>query len=165
MIERCSLGVSLLAVAALVLGACAPLQRTDPPQISVAGIEPLQGEGLELRMLVKLRVQNPNDAPLEYDGVFLRLDVLDKPFATGVSDEAGRVPRFGETVISVPVTVSMLRMVSHAIGMLDGRPVERFNYRLYGKLHGPMFRSTRFETGGEIDLRGATSPRPPAVSP
>ncbi len=33
----------------------------------------------------KLRVQNPNDSAIEYDGVYLKLEVLDKTFATGVS--------------------------------------------------------------------------------
>ncbi len=44
----------------------------------MAGIDSLPGEGLAVRMLVKLRVQNPNDAPIENDGVYIRLDVLDK---------------------------------------------------------------------------------------
>jgi len=126
----------------------------------VAGIEPLQGEGLELRMLVKLRVQNPNDAPLEYDGVYLKLDVLDKTFASGVSDEAGSVPRFGEAVIGVPVTVSVLRMVRHALGMLDGKPMEKVTYAMSGKLNGPVFSVARFSSQGEIDLTRLTTPAP-----
>ena len=52
---------------------CAALQGRDPLNVSVAGIEPLQGEGLELRLLVKLRVQNPNDAPVDYNGVGARV--------------------------------------------------------------------------------------------
>ena len=107
-------------VAAILLSACAALQRTDPLQVTVAGIEPMQGQGMELRMLVKLRVQNPNDAPIEYDGVSVKIDVQGKTFATGVSDERGSVPRFGESVISVPVTISAMRMVRQALGMMNG---------------------------------------------
>ena len=66
----------LLLAAALLLAACASLRaRRDPLQVTVAGIEPMQGQGMELRMLVKLRVQNPNDAPIDYDGVSLKLEV------------------------------------------------------------------------------------------
>ena len=82
---------AVYVVAVILLSACAALQRTDPLQVTVAGIEPLQGQGMELRMLVKLRVQNPNDAPIEYDGVSLKLDVQGNTFATGVSDERGSV--------------------------------------------------------------------------
>ena len=154
----------LVVLAALVLAGCASMMRTDPLQFTVAGIEPMQGEGLELRMLVKLRVQNPNDAPLAYDGVYLKFDVLGKTFATGVSDASGTVPRFGESVIAVPVTVSVLRMVRHALGMLDGQPMEKVTYSLSGKLNGPVFAVARFNSQGEIDLRTVTTPTPDAGS-
>src|SRR5262245_8531196 len=102
------------AVIALTLASCAGLPHGDPLQVTVAGIEQLPGEGLEMRMLVKLRVQNPNDTPVDYDGVYVKLDVLDKTFASGVSDERGSVPRYGETVIGVPVTISTLRVALQA---------------------------------------------------
>ncbi len=105
---------------AVALSACAAMQPRDPVQVTVAGLEPLPAEGLEVRMLVKLRVQNPNDVPIEYNGVFVKLDVLDQSFATGVSDERGSVPRFGESVISVPITVSMLRIAAQGVGLLGG---------------------------------------------
>ena len=77
----------------------------------------MKGEGLELRLMVKLRVQNPNDAPFEYDGAYVKVDVQGRTFATGVSDESGSVPRFGEAVIKVPLTVSMFRMARQIMGM------------------------------------------------
>jgi len=130
----------------------------DPVQVTVADIESLPGEDLEMRMLIKLRVQNPNDVPLEYDGVYVRLEVLDKTFATGVSDERGSIPRFGESVVSVPVSVSMLRVAMQALRMIDGKPVDKVNYKLEGKLDGPMFGSTRFQAKGEFALPGTASP-------
>ena len=51
---------------ALILGSCAALTARDPLQVTVAGIESLPGEGMEARILVKLRVQNPNDVAIEY---------------------------------------------------------------------------------------------------
>src|SRR5215471_19059585 len=100
-----SLLTTLLISAALTLAACATMPGRDPLQVTVADIESLPGEDLELRMMVKLRVQNPNDTPVEYNGVYVKLEVLGKTFATGVSDERGSIPRYGESVISVPVTV------------------------------------------------------------
>jgi hypothetical protein len=142
----------LVGLVGMMVSACAMLPRSDPVNVTVAGIESLPGEGLELRMLVKLRVQNPNDAPLEYDGVYVKLDVLDKTFATGVTDARGSVPRFGEAVVAVPVTVSVLRMASHALGILDGKPIEKIDYELEGKLNGPGFGGMRFKSSGEFDL-------------
>jgi LEA14-like dessication related protein len=148
----------MMAAAAAILAGCAGLPHQDPIQVSVANVEPLAGEGLELRLLVKLRVQNPNDAPVQYDGVYVKLDVLDKTLATGVSDERGSIPRYGESVIGLPVTVSGLRMAALAFSVLDGKPVDRIRYKLEGKLDGPGFGSTRFQSQGELALPGAAPP-------
>ena len=143
----------LVIIAALYLSGCAGLPGREPVQVTVAGIESLPGEGLEVRMLVKLRVQNPNDSPIEYDGIYVKLDVLNKTFATGVSDERGSVPRFGESVIELPVTISTVRAAFHALGFwLDGRRMEKVNYKLTGKLDGPGFGSVRFQADGELAL-------------
>lgn len=153
--RRSSLTALLVVAASILLGACTTMPGRDPVQVSVVDIESLPGEDLELRMMVRLRVQNPNDAPVEYNGVYVKLDVQDKTFATGVSDERGSIPRFGEAIISVPVTISMMRMAVYALRMLDGKPVDRIRYKLDGKLDGPTFGSTRFQTQGEFALLGA----------
>lgn len=52
-----------LCLALLLIGglnACALFQPRDPVNISVIGIDPLPGQDLELRMAVKIRVQNPD---------------------------------------------------------------------------------------------------------
>ena len=145
---------------AFALSACAGLTGRDPVDVTVADIESLPGEGMEMRMLVKLRVQNPNDVPIEYNGVYLKVDVLDKPFASGVSDERGTVPRFGESIISVPLTVSALRVALQAAGMLGtGASFDKVQYKMEGKLGGPAFGSTKFQAQGELTLPGTSSPR------
>lgn len=141
-----------LAFALLALAGCATLQGRDPIQVTVAGIEPLQGQGLELRMLVKLRVQNPNDAAVDYDGVAVEMKVQGKTFATGVSDAGGSVPRFGEGIVSVPVTVSAFRMARQAVDMIQRGGKGTITYELLGKLNGSAFNSVRFRTQGEFDL-------------
>ena len=118
----------------------------------MAGIEPLQGQGMELRMLVKLRVQNPNDAPVDYNGVAVEMDGLGKTFGTGVSDARGSVPRFGESVIEVPITISAFRMARQAFGMMKGGAPGKINYELKGKLNGSAFKTVRFQNQGEFEL-------------
>jgi LEA14-like dessication related protein len=131
---------------------CASLQTRDPLQVTVAGIEPLQGQGMELRLLVKLRVQNPNDAPVDYNGVAVEMDVQGKTFGSGVSDAHGSVPRFGESVIEVPVTISAFRMARQALGMMRGGAPGRISYLLKGKLNGSAFKTVRFQNQGEFEL-------------
>ena len=142
-----------LALVAMSLCACSTLTGRDPLQVAVAGFEPLQGEGLELRFLVKLRVQNPNGTPVNYDGAYVKLEVQDKTFATGVSDVGGFVTGFGESLVEVPVTVSMLRMARQLIGMRDDAPAEQIRYKMSGKLG-----SHRFSADGEFSME------PPAAA-
>jgi len=142
----------LLACGALLSAGCASLQGRDPIQVIVAGVEPLQGEGLELRMLVKLRIQNPNDLPLDFNGVSVELDVQGKRFATGVSDAGGSVPRFGETLVDVPVSISVFRIARQAIGVMTNEYRGKLAYEMTGKLAGPAFNSVRFQSKGELTL-------------
>jgi LEA14-like dessication related protein len=133
-------------------GGCASLQSRDPLQVTVAGVQPLQGQGMELRLLLKLRVQNPNDAPVDYNGVAVEMDVLGKTFGTGVSDAHGSVPRFGESIIEVPITISAFRMARQAFGMMRGGTPGKINYELKGKLNGSAFKTVRFQNSGEFEL-------------
>jgi LEA14-like dessication related protein len=115
-----------------------------------------------MRMMVKLRVQNPNDTPVDYNGVALDMEVQGKSFASGVSDEAGNVPRFGETVISVPVTIAAFSMVRQAIALIQGGGASKIQYDMKGKLSGPAFGANRFSSQGEFEMpTGAGAPKAP----
>ena len=150
-ISRSSL-LLMLAFGVLLFGGCASLQGQEPIQVIIAGVEPLQGEGLELRMLVKLRIQNPNDLPLDFNGVSVQMDVQGKRFATGVSDASGTVPRFGETIVKVPVSISVFRVARQAIGVMTDEYRGKIAYEMTGKLAGPAFNSLRFKSSGELAL-------------
>lgn len=144
--------LALLALGALLSGGCASLQGREPIEVIVAGVEPLQGEGLEVRMLVKLRIQNPNDVPLDYNGVSVQMDVQGRRFATGVSDAAGSVPRFGETIVKVPVSISVLRIARQAVGIMTDEYRGKLAYQMTGKLAGPTFHGVHFKSNGELRL-------------
>lgn len=149
-----------IAMSVLALAGCTSLAGKDPLQVMVAGIEPMpeKGAGLELRLLVKLRVQNPNSTPFSYDGAFVRVEVQDKTFATGVSGAGGTLPGFSEAIIEVPVTVSMLRMVRQVMGMKEGAPAGPIRYSMSGKLG-----YHRFRADGEFSLR-PPEPAPAAAA-
>jgi LEA14-like dessication related protein len=146
------IAVVTLAVALLTAQGCALFKGRDPLHVTVSGVEPLDSQGLEVRMLVKLRVQNPNDAPIDYNGVALEMSVRGKSFASGVSDVGGTVPRFGESVISVPVTVSAFSMLGQAYDLFRSGGAGPITYEMKGKLNGANFNSTSFRTQGQLDL-------------
>lgn len=132
------------------LTACSSFAPRDPLHIDLVGLEPLPGEGLEVRFAVKLRMQNPNDRPIDYDGVALQLTVNDQPLASGVSAQSGQVPRFGEALISIPVSISAYSAMRQAWGAAGYTPGAGLPYELSGKLGGGLFGSARFTDSGTL---------------
>jgi hypothetical protein len=143
--------------AMILLSGCAGLTNLNAPRVNLAGIESLPGKGLELRFMLKLRVQNPGDADLHYDGVWAEVELRGQPLASGGAPVTGVVPRFGETVLTVPVTASGLSIARQVIGLLrssrEDNGVGTVTYALRGRLGGIGLGGGNFESSGEIDLR------------
>lgn len=150
--RRSVLLATTLAFVTLALNGCAGLFGNDPVRVSVAGIDPIASQGLEMRFNLKLRVQNPNDSAVSFNGVSLDLELNGKPFASGVSDEAGTVPRFGETVVNVPLTVPAFTAVRQAFAFAGATQSGQIPYILRGKLAGGLTGTTRFVDQGALSL-------------
>ena len=147
----------LLTAAALGLAGCAIFKRTDPPQVTVVGIEPAASgaiQGLGAHMQLKLRVKNPNDTPIEYNGIHVEVDVQNKSLASGMSNQSGTVPAFGEAVILVPVEISYMGMVGQAMGLLSGKSLDKVTYEMHGKLSSTTSGALPFKSQGELNLAG-----------
>ena len=150
----------VLFLASLMLAGCASLAYREPVRINVVGLEPIPGEGMEMRFKVKLRVQNPNESAIDFDGLSLDLDLNGRHFASGVSDRAGSVPRFGETLIEIPVSVSAIAVVRQALGVIEGDATAEVPYVVRGRLAGGLLGGTRFSDSGMLKLpEPATNPR------
>lgn len=136
----------------LTLSACALFPHNDPLNINVVGIEPLPGQGLEVRLAVKLRLQNPNETAIDYSGVALDLDVNGKLLASGVSDQQGTIGRFSEAVLVVPVSVSAFAALRQVVGVSERQSLDNLPYTLHGKLAGGLFGTMRFSDSGVLSL-------------
>jgi LEA14-like dessication related protein len=150
------LGLSLLLIL-LNLSACALFPQRDPLNINVVGIEPLASQDLEVRFAVKLRLQNPNETAIDYNGVALDLEVNGRTLATGVSDQTGSIPRFSEAILSVPVSISAFTVLRQTLGLSQTQRLDNLPYVLKGKLAGGLFGTMRFVDRGTLDLRGSTA--------
>jgi LEA14-like dessication related protein len=143
---------TVVAVATLTFTGCAGWFGGDPVRVNVAGIEPIDSQGLEMRFNVKLRVQNPNESAVSFDGLSLDLELNGKPFASGVSDQSGTVPRYGETVVNVPLTVPAFAAVRQAFAFAGAAQSGQMPYILRGKLAGGLTGTTRFVDQGTLSL-------------
>ncbi len=145
----------VLSLLLLSLSACALFPDRDPLNINVVGIEPLPSQELEVRFAVKLRVQNPNETAIDYNGVALDLEVNGQSLASGVSNQSGSIPRFSEAVIVVPVSVSAFSVLRQTLGLGQTYTLNNLPYVLRGKLAGGVLGTMRFVDRGKLSL-----PRP-----
>jgi hypothetical protein len=60
------------------------------------------------------------------------------------------VPRFGEAVLSLPVTVSALSVARQVFDLVAGRQGAPLDYVLRGKLGGPALGGLRFQSTGQL---------------
>jgi hypothetical protein len=150
------LGLSL-SLLLLTLSACALFPDRDPLNINVVGIDPLPSQSLEVRFAVKLRLQNPNETPIDYNGVALNLEVNGHPLATGVSDQQGSIPRFSEAILTVPVSISAFSVLRQTLGLSQTQSLDNLPYVLRGKLAGGLFGTMRFVDRGSLSLPGSIS--------
>lgn len=143
----------------VILGGCATLAERDAPSVSVVGLEPLDSEGLELRFALKLRVQNPNDSAITYDGLSVSLDLDGEGLANGVSDASGEIARFSDAILTLPVSISAFSAIRQLMGRFAksegsaaglSKPIK---YSLSGKLGGTGIPfASRFSSEGELNL-------------
>ena len=152
-----SIHAVILSLLMLSLSACALFPNRDPVNFNVVGIEPLQGQDMEVRFALKIRVQNPNETPIDYNGVALDLEVNGQPLASGVSDQSGSIPRFSETVLTVPVSVSAFSVLRQTLGLSQTQTLNNLPYVLRGKLAAGLFGTMRFVDSGKLRLPGTTS--------
>jgi hypothetical protein len=145
-------GKCCLALTLAFLAACSALPTSDPLRIDVAGIDPLPSEGLEMRLAIRLRIQNPNDSVIDYSGAALDLALNGRRLASGVMGDSGSVPRYGETVLTIPVTISAFNVARQLVGFLSATTPSDVSYRVSGKLEGGLFGTRRFSDEGSFEL-------------
>ncbi len=149
----------IVAIFITLLGGCATLSGGDGPNVQVVGMEALPSEGLEVRFALKLRVQNPNETPLLYDGMSVRLDLDGRGLASGVSNMTGEIPRFSDAVLTVPVSISAFSVVRQLLARAEavegeGTVNQPIAYSLKGKLGAPEggFGAVRFSDKGDLNI-------------
>ncbi len=131
----------------------------DAPDVHVISVEPLERQGVEQRVRVDLRVRNPNNFPLAFEGVRFRLFVNGEPLGQAISGETINLPRLGETIASVTATTTLLDLMRQVARLTERGSA--LDYRLEGELYlrDPFKRSLRFERSGALPgLRSRVTP-------
>ena len=138
-----------LAIGVALLVGCAG--RLQKPEVSLAGVE-LVGLGLsEQRLLLKLRIGNPNDVDLPVNALSFDLELNGRSFAKGVSERPVIVLRQGEALLEVK-TLSRLAEVLRELREARKTGSGTLRYRLFGRVELDGSGSVPFDRSGELPL-------------
>ena len=144
------LGMALIL--ALIMGCTALPQKAEAPRVSITAIDLVDAGVLEQRYQIKLRVQNPNDFDFSINGLQFEIKLNGKSFATGVSNHAVNVPRFGSAVLNLEA-MSTLAGLARQLKEIAESKTPTASYGIMGKVHlaQPAI-SLPFHEEGEITL-------------
>jgi LEA14-like dessication related protein len=126
------------------------------PDISLAGITVMDVSWAGQRLLVRLRIDNPNNYDLPIDRVVYDLDVNGQPFVTGESMQAVRIPRLGSAILEVTAVTDVASTLRQMVERATARPpdfTKKVQYHLRGTvIAGNGDYRVPFERHGEVDL-------------
>ncbi|MDD3329382.1 MAG: LEA type 2 family protein [Zoogloea sp.] len=143
-------GLAAAMLGLTALGGCAGLRLgMQKPEVTVANIRLLDGNLLEQRFLLTLRVMNPNTSEIAIEGLTFKVDLNGQPFAKGVGNQPVVVPRLGEAMVEVTATTGLGGLLRQ-LKAFKGR--EKVDYRISGRLVTGNFGGIDFDQTGEVEL-------------
>ena len=97
-----------LMILGFCLVGCAGLYGSmERPHINIANVMPREIKLFEQVFDLELRIQNPNDSALTINGLAFELDINDKRFATGVSNQTVTIDRLSSDTVRVEAITTL----------------------------------------------------------
>jgi LEA14-like dessication related protein len=152
-----------ILLCALLLGGCAGLRPyEETPRVSLVSIQPLDMQMLEQRFALQLRIMNPNDVEIPVEGLSYALEINQREFAYGVSQQAVSIPPYGEALLRVEVVSNLLNVMRQLQQMSDSPKDGGLEYRLRGKIGLAGLRGgLPFDYAGKLRYRDPDAPAVP----
>jgi LEA14-like dessication related protein len=142
---------AMLASAALLAG-CDVLPKFETPRLSVVSMKMQSADIFSQRMLVRMRVLNPNSRELPVKGISYRIEVNDSELGQGLTNVPFVVPAMGEAEFDVQVTTNLAGMLGKLLSRRGSQ--DQVQYRLVGEvaLSSGFLRRIPFDERGSVKL-------------
>ncbi|MBC8024522.1 MAG: LEA type 2 family protein [Steroidobacteraceae bacterium] len=146
-------GLLLAGVAAFALGGCASAFQLEAPKLSVVSMKMQSADIFSQRLLVRMRVMNPNSRSLPIKGITYRIEVNDAELAEGASNTPFEVPAMGEAEFDVQLTANLASALAQFLSRRGSQ--DKLDYRLVGSvsLSSGFLRRIPFDERGSVDLK------------
>ena len=144
---------AVLLFAVLLAAGCASTFKLEAPQLSVISMKVQSADIFSQRMLVRMRVLNPNARELPVKGISYRIEVNDAELAQGLTDTPFVVPALGEAEFDVQVTANLATALSQMLSRKGSQ--DTLDYRLVGSvaLSSGFLRRIPFDERGSVKLK------------
>jgi LEA14-like dessication related protein len=140
----------------LCLAACSLMTpKFERPNLSVIGIEMVNGNLLQQNFRVKFNIQNPNDRALPVSGLHASLSVGGEHVADGQNDGAFVVPANGDIDFDVMIKANMALALLKLANRMD-QHADSIDYDVSGaaSINLPFLRDLPFHQTGSFPLKG-----------
>jgi LEA14-like dessication related protein len=140
--------ILILLLAVPLAGCSLFMPKLEKPVLSVESVRLIKGDLFHQELMMRMRVQNPNDRELPVRSITYQVDVDGQELAHGMSGDSFVVPALGEAEFDMSVSSNMAGMLVKLLGQ-SGSTVE---YRLSGKvaLSAGLLRSIPFNQTGRF---------------
>ncbi len=141
------------ALAVLMLAACASTLDLEPPKLSLVSMKVQSADLFSQRLLVRMRVMNPNARELPIKGITYRIEVNESELAQGEASAPFVVPAQGEAEFDVQVTANLASTLAKLMSRRGS--AESLEYRLVGdvSLSSGFLRRIPFDERGSVKLK------------
>jgi LEA14-like dessication related protein len=151
-------GSTLLALVGLPLltlvgGGCAIVPKLEAPKLSVVSLQLQGGDIFSQRVLVRMRVFNPNARELPIDGLTYTIEVNDAELGNGGTAAPFTVPAMGEAEFDMQFTANLAGALARLLTRRNSS--ETLDYRLRGNvaLSSGFLRRIPFDERGSVKLK------------
>jgi LEA14-like dessication related protein len=143
----------LVALGMSLLGGCAALPKYEAPKLSVVSLKMQGGDIFSQRVLVRMRVFNPNARELPIDGLSYSIEVNDAELGNGGTTAPFVVPAMGEAEFDMQITANLAGTLAKILSRHNSS--ESLDYRLRGKvnLSSGFLRHIPFDERGSVKLK------------
>jgi len=141
------------ALAVLFLAGCASTLDLEPPKLSLVSMKVQSADLFSQRLLVRMRVINPNARELPIKGISYRIEVNESELAQGEASAPFVVPAQGEAEFDVQVTANLASTLSKLMSRRGS--TDTLEYRLVGdvSLSSGFLRRIPFDERGSVKLK------------
>ncbi len=142
----------LLTIVIIISGCATLLPSFEDPTVTISSFRIVPSDSISPKFEIGLHIVNPNNVPLELEGVAYTASIEGNQVLTGASNELPVIPAYGEGDVLLNASADLFGSFRVITNLMNNKAKD-LNYQLDVKLDvGTFMPAIRIEKQGIIDL-------------